>query len=1520
MKYHSPIRIVILSLIIVLTFSFISLSSIFLFSAKSATELIVSSAFERLAEGDDISISFSSLDRNIRGNITLNDVDLAVRGESILNIERVRLSTSFFSLIRSFFGASGVFNVDFYSPRISIGESELTYLISLLENTSTEPSQNEDEKINDFTFNLFFHSLYAEYGLFCIDNAEVFLQSSTDNPLSRLEVSLDEFNYDDDEISIKLSQIEARAINDSNFSLDGGIGDVNLEYEGYGIDAKDMALSIILSDLKKPTSEDLTLRLSLSSLDAYYEESFYSRLYPSSFSIKDGKFDANISLLVASYLNYAVSLSDLYLSYDLLNEDITMDSVRSIFYHLTDPIATFDDSVLSFSLSEKAGSIDIGSVECDYISNYQDVFSSLNLKNTGIDFDFSNDFSFTLFSNAIFESDNDLLDGMSMDIKVDGVGGETIENLDLILSEIRLKTLKYPLYLKADYNKEGTSLSLTYSRYASFKAEFGDQINIDASIDNLKVEDFKAYITQFAPFFENYISDNTLLNGIFNATLHKDEDALYGVSGSLNYAVGLSGINFATFTFNAASSLSSRLEGNVLDISSFNLTTDLVRLQYKGELNLEEILPSGHFILENTSSGKDYATLDLNLRDLGEYEFDFRIPHFEAFSLSGIFNFEDSSHLYSDANLFTSSNSYGFSVDIDFANKQIQIENALAELLFSYDDSIEAHLEFASFDLPHRDVNQTPAMLNGRLDFLFDIYSQEIRLSSEDFMIENIYTMPGSPTLTFSIEGDNNSLRLKDIEFTSLEFINLGGEAVYLYDQSSFSLSLSSAMESLMLSITPYEDYMTGLFTLENFNGARIGLEEGIVNARLSGRGADFDSLAFSGRFEIGSSSQEEYKVSSELIINSREIEVSNFIYQDDVLSITIDHAILSAELGELRLPISLTYDIVHPDRIYPVELSLDFMLTLEKEDNLYLLTKGLLEEDFSSIRGSMTLNGVNIDNTLISNRGSLDFDLRNNRLNFYGNMLNGYLDYRNKYFDINLNLVPIIRLKAEGSYLNALDIALEISDFSLYSANLFILLPVIPFTADSNANGRLNIIGTPGDIHMYGSLWSERVEFDVFWLPGEHVTAHDIYFSVWDNNIESAIASLSTVNTSTGVRADHKGRLCFYLNDDLTIDNYTVDVYVKEGNEINFRLPMQSQNIDIVGRVSGDFHLYQRGMEYIKLSGNMNIMDTQLSLGMYDLPSWMSSKITVGYDFNINLIRNNTFIFPLGANPILSATADENQFLRFYSTDDGMLGASGGIRLRAGEIYYFQRSFFIREGDITFRENDLSSIDPVINLRASLRAFDSNGQKVDIYLVLREASLTNFTPTFESSPAKDLSEIMSILGQQIVSNQDGSSNLGSVVSILTTGVDVLQRMGIVRQSDNSLQMSIRNSLNLDTFSLHTNIIGNLVYDAVLSGQSNSRWNVSPVARYLDGTALYIGKYLTSDLYFEALAHLSAQRNTADEDISSFLSSDLSLDVEISLEWENPLCSVTLFTLPRSLTIDDALRYIGLSFTKRFVF
>ena len=75
----------------------------------------------------------------------------------------------------------------------------------------------------------------------------------------------------------------------------------------------------------------------------------------------------------------------------------------------------------------------------------------------------------------------------------------------------------------------------------------------------------------------------------------------------------------------------------------------------------------------------------------------------------------------------------------------------------------------------------------------------------------------------------------------------------------------------------------------------------------------------------------------------------------------------------------------------------------------------------------------------------------------------------------------------------------------------------------------------------MFGSLWSENIEFDVFWLPNEHIIAHDMTFTVWDNDIESAMTSLTTINTRTGVRQAHKGRL--YPDPELSFKTKMADI-----------------------------------------------------------------------------------------------------------------------------------------------------------------------------------------------------------------------------------------------------------------------------------------------------------------------------------------------------------------------------------------
>ena len=1520
MKYHSPLRIVFIALITSLVFIAVSICSVFFLGAYSPTELLVKRAIAELDRGDDLSFSFSSLEKNMMGSITLDDVSLSLRGKDVVQIERVRFSSSLFSLIKSIFGRNGTFDIEFYNPIIELGEDDIAFISSLFP-PKEDPSSGEKGEAADYRFNLHLHSLDFSYESVSLKDAEIFVVLSSGNLIEEVEFKLDEFSFEYDSLSLYSTAIDARLLNNhGSYSFNGGFKSLELEYSDFGAQLENVALKASIGDIFSPDISTLDAQLSFTGGDVYYSDEFYSRYYPAYIRLDNEMIYSAVSLIVASYENYAISISDLSASYSLSEKSFSVDSVNTVIYDETEPLLNIENALINGSVENRSAHISVRSIGSDYINEYISAFSFMTLSGLNIDITYDSMLNLSFDSYLELNSEEAILDGINMRLSSALVYEDEIQSLSLSLNNIKLTENTAPMHLNLRYVDKRADLYFIYSDYVRLDASIGNEVSVDATIDELSLSEFSPYINRYIPFLENYIDRNTLLNGILNVSLSADDFSIYGYSGDISYAIGISGIRFSRFTFNTASSLSSTLSGNTLDISSFNLTTDLVRFAFTGGIDLESYLPSGHLVIENTSSGKDYATLDLSLNRDREYEFDFRIPRYEQMSLNGLFNFEDATHLFSDASLYTQSRSYEFFVDFDFIHQRFSIENEMARLYFSYGDRIVSYLDFTDFVLPRREAGLPPASLSGHIDFLFDITEQDIDIISKDFNIHNLYLLEGNPDVAFSISGDNDSFHIYDVSFLSENFIPLTGEAVYSYDEHTFALALESESESLGLSIMPYEDYMTGLFVVKDFSAARLRLGNNLINATLSGMGADFDSLSFSGEFRLSSIDPSVPMTSSAgVFINSREIVISDFIYETSSLSLSIDDASLNSNSGQAVIPISLTYTLSNNDRDYPVDLALEIEAEADEEENLYSFIRRIYETDFTTVSGTISLDHLDIDDALVSRNRNSAFNYRDGSLSFSGDFLSGTYSIPLKKLDVDVQMPPVAKISATGDFNNSIDLVLDIEDFSLYTANIFLKYPVITFTEDSNANGRLSIIGSPGDIHMFGSLWSENIEFDVFWLPNEHIIAHDMTFTVWDNDIESAMTSLTTINTRTGVRQAHKGRLCFYLNESLGIDYYTVDVYVKEGREIDFRLPMANQNIDIVGRVSGAFHLNQRGMEYVSLSGDMNIIDTQLSFGMYEMPEWFHPRIKVGYDFNLNLKKNNTFVFPLGPNPIFSATAAENQFLHFYTAEDGGLGASGAIDLRAGEIYYFQRSFFIREGSINFRENEMYSIDPIINLRASLRAFDSQGEQVDIYLVLREARLNNFTPTFESSPAKSLSEIMSILGQAIVNNE-GENNLGSVVSLLTTGMDVLQRIGLVRQNDNGLQMSIRNSLNLDTFSLHTNIIGNLVYDAVISSQNSASWNISPLARYLDGTALYIGKYLTPELYFEALAHLSAQRRTDDEEISSFLSSDLSLDVEISLEWENPLCTISLFTRPKSLTLDDTLRYMGITFTKRFVF
>ena len=92
------------------------------------------------------------------------------------------------------------------------------------------------------------------------------------------------------------------------------------------------------------------------------------------------------------------------------------------------------------------------------------------------------------------------------------------------------------------------------------------------------------------------------------------------------------------------------------------------------------------------------------------------------------------------------------------------------------------------------------------------------------------------------------------------------------------------------------------------------------------------------------------------------------------------------------------------------------------------------------------------------------------------------------------------------------------------------------------------------------------------------------------------------------------------------------------------------------------------------------------------------------------------------------------------------------------------------------------------------------------------------------------------------------------------------------------------------------------------------------MAKYLNGTTLYLGKYLSPELYLEGMVHLAANPDQTDERrSSSFLADDLDLDIELSLEWANPLAVFTFFTQPENFTIYDLFNGLGFGISKRIV-
>ena len=261
--------------------------------------------------------------------------------------------------------------------------------------------------------------------------------------------------------------------------------------------------------------------------------------------------------------------------------------------------------------------------------------------------------------------------------------------------------------------------------------------------------------------------------------------------------------------------------------------------------------------------------------------------------------------------------------------------------------------------------------------------------------------------------------------------------------------------------------------------------------------------------------------------------------------------------------------------------------------------------------------------------------------------------------------------------------------------------------------------------------------------------------------------------------------------------------------------------------------------------------------------------ELTLGTHTSINL------------DPLLRCVFVPNTSMKVkIDQDAGVYLIDGRLKLKSGDLAYLNRNFYIKSGEVKFNPDDISN--PLITVNAETREKDDKNQNIKIILSVENQYLMDLKPRFTSVPAKSENEIRSILGQIVVADSSTAANF------LFAASDYALQSTVVRTAENKL----RDLFNFDIFSLRTNVLQNTLNMGVSGNLSKEKLSIG---NFLDNSTVYIGKYLGSSLYVDAMLHVSFEYNYRN-DITSMGS--LLFQPEIGMELESPFANIRVNMIP----------------------
>ncbi len=408
------------------------------------------------------------------------------------------------------------------------------------------------------------------------------------------------------------------------------------------------------------------------------------------------------------------------------------------------------------------------------------------------------------------------------------------------------------------------------------------------------------------------------------------------------------------------------------------------------------------------------------------------------------------------------------------------------------------------------------------------------------------------------------------------------------------------------------------------------------------------------------------------------------------------------------------------------------------------------------------------------------------------------------------------------------------------------------------------------GDASLTGNLLNPQVngnfsidtpEFSIQGLFPEHFYSNTIFVAINDNQVKIPEFK-ARENKGYAVCSAH-----------LSFDNFVIlsaglDFNTVPGDRIPVKIDLPFMKAE--GPLKTKISLLFDG-DTLHLKTLLDMQHTNVSIISSHLKEGLEFLLGVGgvpIDVDITLLFKEHVQFRF--DPLLRCIVTPDSMLKInYKSSEGTYQFDGTIGFKGGDVAYLNRNFYLQEGNLIFNPN---AQEPRLSLIAETKERDEDGKAVTITISAENQLLSKFKPVISTTPAKSETELQELLGQIVSADSDNVSSL-----VLATG-DYIAQVTVIRRIENTL----RDLLNFDIFSIRTQILQNAIKQQLNLEKTTNKYTVG---NFLDNSTVYIGKYLGSSLYADAMMAWTYDE-TKDEN------NGLVFQPSFGLEMESPFANI----------------------------